>query len=208
MADEDRREYWDSIHSRHELAGTGDEWAVEVLSAFPDIVSLLELGCGRGALSQALVEAGYRVHATDISPVAVELTKRRCDKVVTRAMDHSGPLPFDAGSFDAVIADLSLHYFDWKTTVAAVGEIRRVLRPSGILAGRVNSNDDKNYGAGHGTEVEPGLFVFEGHYKRFFDRSMLKAMLLGFETIEMSHREINRYGRVKRVRQFMARKKG
>jgi hypothetical protein len=66
-----------------------------------------------------------------------------------------------------VIADLSLHYFWWATTVQIVADLSRVLQPGGTLLCRVNSTHQANY-AGQGVEVEPHYYNIDGHHKRFF----------------------------------------
>lgn len=53
-------------------------------------------------------------------------------------MDFSKTLPFENESIQVIIADLSLHYFNDKTTKSVVKEIKRVLKKDGYIIGRVN----------------------------------------------------------------------
>lgn len=57
-------------------------------------------------------------------------------------------LPFENNFTDLIICDLSLHYFREKTTFEILEEIKRVLKPDGILLFKVNSVKDVNHGAG------------------------------------------------------------
>ena len=204
MTDEDRLSYWESIYQNERLTVSANRWAVDELRNHPDCRTVLELGCGRGYLSESLAEAGYAVVATDLSPTAISEVRRRARNVRASVADHSEPLPFEDGMFDAVIADLSLHYFDAATTTRIIGEIGRVLRPSGRLLARVNSFRDVNHGAGTGEEIEPGFFRHHGHFKRFFDEAMVRLFLDGWEVYQVDHREIFRGGPPKWVYQIGA----
>jgi SAM-dependent methyltransferase len=93
---------------------------------------VLDAGCGAGAHAAALVERGAAVTAVDASPAMVGLASQRLgiEAQVLQA-DLSEPLPFEAGSFDAVLCSLVLHYLpDWEP---ALRELRRVLVPDGRL---------------------------------------------------------------------------
>lgn len=62
-------------------------------------------------------------------------------------------LPFDDNFTDIIISDLSMHYFTKQKTCEILKEMKRVLKPNGILLFRVNSVKDVNHGAGEGTEI-------------------------------------------------------
>jgi SAM-dependent methyltransferase len=77
-----------------------------------------------------------------------------------------------------VVASLSLHYFDRRTTDAIVRDVRRVLRPGGLLLCRVNVVGDRRSRYGEGVEIEPDFFATEpGYSKRFFTAESLRATL-------------------------------
>ncbi|MFF1819491.1 class I SAM-dependent methyltransferase [Kribbella sp. NPDC058245] len=99
--------------------------------------SVLDAGCGSGALSAELQARGAVVTSFDGSPGMVELARERLgpDAVVDVA-DLTKPLPYADAQFDDAIASLVLHYFeDWTTPLA---ELRRVLKPGGRLLVSVN----------------------------------------------------------------------
>lgn len=84
-------------------------------------------------------------------------------------------LPFEDNVADIIISDLSLHYFTEQKTFEILDEIKRVLKPNGLLLFRVNSVKDVNHGAGEGKEIEPHLYeTTDGRYKRFFDEEDIK----------------------------------
>jgi SAM-dependent methyltransferase len=97
---------------------------------------ILDAPCGYGRHSLALVGAGYRVTGVDRSPVLLEEARKRTgDKEGPRWVhaDHRD-LPFDDGSFDAVLTLFSsLGYRGEEGDHATLQELRRVLRPDGAL---------------------------------------------------------------------------
>ena len=90
---------------------------------------VLELCSGMGLHTYALAQTGARVVASDISSHSLEVLSQRIRGVATRVADIES-LPFEAGSFDAVVIAGGLSYGDPDLVDA---EIRRVLRPGGIF---------------------------------------------------------------------------
>src|SRR5688572_23335625 len=111
---------------------------------------VLEIGCGHGDDTATLAGAGLRVLAFDLSPVAAGIAKARVPSATVECRDVRDPFPEQARELGVVVASLSLHYFAWDQTVALAERIRAVLRPGGVLLCRLNSTEDKNFGArGH-----------------------------------------------------------
>jgi SAM-dependent methyltransferase len=142
---------------------------------------VLELGCDNGADTAWLLERGFAVVATDLSLQALLDGKGVDDAANALQVQHDlrKPFPFREESFGVVVASLCLHYFDWRTTVAAVAEVRRCLAPGGLLLCRLNSVRDVLHGAGQGEEVEPHFYRQSARYathKRFFDADDLDRL--------------------------------
>lgn len=95
-------------------------------------MDVLELACGSGQLTFRLAEGVRWWEATDFS-----------EKMLAEAMKHPGPqnltfavqdatnLPYSDASFDAALIANALHVMP--SPERALAEIRRVLRPGGLL---------------------------------------------------------------------------
>jgi ubiquinone/menaquinone biosynthesis C-methylase UbiE len=94
---------------------------------------LLEIGCGMGFDSVEFLRRGVRVTATDLTPTAVEFTKKHFEvenlEPVEARVENVRKLSFEDGTFDAVWARGVLHATG--DTREALTEIRRVLKPGG-----------------------------------------------------------------------------
>jgi ubiquinone/menaquinone biosynthesis C-methylase UbiE len=97
---------------------------------------ILDAGCGSGPTSLRLTERGAEVSGFDSSVAMIQIARRALPQTDLRVHDLAEPLPWDDGTFDAVVASLVLHYLpDWSGPLA---EFRRVLVPGGRLLVSVN----------------------------------------------------------------------
>lgn len=92
---------------------------------------VLDLGCGDGVLTEALVEAGAIVIGVDASPDMVEAARAR--GIDARVMDGRA-LRFEGG-FDAVFSNAALHWMLDPPAVAA--GVFRALEPGGRFVGEM-----------------------------------------------------------------------
>jgi SAM-dependent methyltransferase len=90
----------------------------------------LEVGCGEGRISRELKACGYRVTAVDAVRELADAAAQ-ADSAHEYAVASATALPFEAGSFDLVVAYNML--MDVNDVPGAVKEMRRVLRPDGQL---------------------------------------------------------------------------
>jgi len=108
----------------------------------------LEIGAGTGYFTLNLLRAGVveRATCTDISPGMLAMLERNAARlgleVETSAADAEH-LPFADGSFDLVVGHAVLHHVP--DLPSAFGELRRVLRPGGLLvfAGEPSRQGDR-----------------------------------------------------------------
>lgn len=93
---------------------------------------VLDAACGPGLCAAELTARGARVTGFDQSPRMVELCRERVPGGEFRVHDLADPIGWlpDA-SFDLALCALAIEYVDDR--VAALAELRRVLRPDGAL---------------------------------------------------------------------------
>jgi SAM-dependent methyltransferase len=98
---------------------------------------VLDLGCGTGVLSQALLDANAaaQVHGVDVSPAYVAEAQRRVGQRATFAEGDACALALPDASFDHVLSLLVLHFVP--QPARAIAEMRRVCRPGGTVAAAV-----------------------------------------------------------------------
>lgn len=101
--------------------------------------SVLEVGCGTGALAVALAVAGAEVTAIDPTPSSLRASRHRADYFgvtpVQLRLLQAGPdpgLPFADRQFDCVIVNSVLEFIP-SGRQAHVRDWVRLLRPSGLL---------------------------------------------------------------------------
>jgi SAM-dependent methyltransferase len=120
-------------------------WVFDPLArALAPAARVLEVGCGPGTLWMAnrdRLPPGCRVTLTDLSPGMVEAARAAIgsgdgEVCFTFAVADVQALPMAAASFDAVIANHMLYHVPDRPRACA--ELRRVLRPGGLLCAALN----------------------------------------------------------------------
>ena len=204
--DDDRRECaiekanerWNKVHSHYDRSQIKyDDWLELFERAIKNCQTpIIDLGCGSGNDTLYLIERGKQVIPCDYSQNAIQNIQKNFPEIErAECFDMTKGLPFDDNFTDIIISDLSLHYFTEKKTFEILEEIKRVLKPNGILLFRVNSVKDVNHGAGEGTEIEPHLYETEdGRYKRFFDEEDIKSFFANWEELYLHEETMGRYG--------------
>lgn len=148
----------------------------------------LDLGCGEGRLSRDLKALGHDVVAVDLSPTMVEAA-READPDLEVHLADAADLPFDDGSFDLVVAFMSLQDVD--DMKRAIAESARVLQPDGRLCLAVVHPFNSAGRFARDDAMSP--FVVEGSYlERFrYEDSLVRD---GFAmTFVSEHRPIGAY---------------
>jgi SAM-dependent methyltransferase len=91
----------------------------------------LDLGCGKGAFTAAMADAGASAVGVEVAEAAVARARKRFPALDFRITPIDGPLPLEDGSFDLVWAsEVIEHVAD---TARWLSEVRRVLVPGGRL---------------------------------------------------------------------------
>lgn len=95
---------------------------------------VLDVACGTGVLARSIVEKvgpSGTVFGLDVNPGMLAVAARQNDDVIWRE-GCAENLPFDAASFEAVVSQFGLMFFEDRR--AAIAEMARVLKPGGSLA--------------------------------------------------------------------------
>jgi SAM-dependent methyltransferase len=118
MKDSVARFYWSHLASAHQV---------------------LDLGCASGDLGLHK-PIGTRVFGLEINPDLVTMASQH-EEALAWNLDSSEPLPFSDAYFDAVVAKDILEHLQkpWRT----LAEVRRVLKPGGIVLASVICYRDK-----------------------------------------------------------------
>ncbi len=92
--------------------------------------TIVDIGCGTGLASAPLIENGYNVTGVDPSePMLAAARERYPEAKWVRGVAEA--LPFNAGTFDVAMSGQAFHHADARVALA---EVKRVLRPRGIVA--------------------------------------------------------------------------
>jgi len=111
------------------------QWILERVRA-PAVTRVLDLGAGTGRLSAVLLGMGMDVVAVEPDDAMRALVPAGAQTLAGTA--EQVPLP--DGSVDAVLVGQAWHWFDHEQALA---QVRRVLRPGGVLGLLWNVFDDR-----------------------------------------------------------------
>lgn len=200
-----QEEHWnDHYKKRKHVALNYDGWLDKYLSKLPTPGTILDLGCGSGIDTKILLKNGFSVCSADFSEEALHVMKQLVPQASPLKMDMTEKFPFQDDTFDVVVADLSLHYFEWALTRQIVGEIERVLKKYGLILARFNSDKDYGYGNDNGKTIESGLRLVDGRIKRFFSEKNLDDLFKTWEVFYKQENITERYSRPKVYWEFAA----
>jgi SAM-dependent methyltransferase len=188
-------------HGHHEAVLRSHTWRTAENSAaylLPHLeagMSLLDLGCGPGTITADLARyvAPGTVTGVDAEPDVVEQARQHAAGIdginITFETGDVYALRFEDATFDVVHAHQVLQHLT--DPVAALTELRRVLRPGGVLAAR-----DSDYGAFTWSPCDPLLDRWvqlylditrrNGHQARIGPALLGMAHQAGFEDVTVT----------------------
>lgn len=205
----EERAGWEEIWRREDIPprfrsfAPPNETVVAWAKTVPPGGFVLDVGCGVGRHVIYLGECGFRVAGVDISPTGIRLTQ---DAAAERQLSFDGhvsnmtTLPWADMSFDGVLSTSTIHHHLRTGIVQALSEIKRVLKPGGLLLVDFPCTDTIVYqqlrdlvARGQIDEVEPNTFVDERDEEdpdgflphHFCDEVDVRDLLNGFEMIKL-----------------------
>jgi SAM-dependent methyltransferase len=206
----DQRAHWDALRQRRTPPTTPrgpSAFAQQCATHFAPRSHVLELGCGPARDSAYFAGLGHTVCATDFSIAALAPARRvfaGTPGLDFCLLDTTAPLPFREDTFGVVYARLSLHYFPDRLTRRVFAELRRVLRPAGLLCFMCKSPGDPLYGQGR--RLEPDMFELNGHLRHFFSPAYARSCLEPGFALESIKEELGKlYGNESAFVQVIAR---
>ncbi|WP_112265838.1 class I SAM-dependent methyltransferase [Lentzea terrae] len=127
---------YDVVHRVFGLARVHDEMIT--LAGLRDGLRVLDVGCGTGNLLRATGKRHRNVELTGVDPdlkmlARAERKMRRAGLAARLDRGYAQELKFPDDSFDVVFSSLMLHHLDTPSKDEMLAEVRRVLRPDGVL---------------------------------------------------------------------------
>ncbi|MCD4650739.1 MAG: class I SAM-dependent methyltransferase [Candidatus Cloacimonetes bacterium] len=135
-----------------------------------DVKSILDIGCGNGAITNVLGE-NFDVTGVDISSVALE-------QVTTAKMQaSSAEVPLADNFADMVFSSEVLEHLDEETYRATLNEIARLARKYVLISVPFNETVARQ----HVQCPDCGLIFPRNYHFRSFNRASMKSLLSGFK---------------------------
>ncbi len=105
------------------------------LKMFPprDGMQVLDVGCGTGIQLASYQQAGCRVTGIDASPAMLQVARSRLGTGASLTLGDAARMPYPDHTFDLVLAATVVHEMAPRDREAALGEMKRVLRPGGRI---------------------------------------------------------------------------
>ena len=202
------RRYWEKIYSSEIIRYPDyDEWLDKHLLDLRKAESIVDLGCGNGVNALYLHNNNIEVIACDFSKSALKQLTKKAPDIVTLCFDMTKEFPFENASTDVVIADLSIHYFDWNTTKKIVSEVFRILKNNGLFLCRLNSTNE--YSSEKNDQIIEDNYYFNGeNYKRFFNKNNILSLFSDYQVYYIAEGITNKYGNEKHVWEVAVKRKG
>jgi len=150
-----------------------DRWARHLSGPGP--LRVLDIGCGTGAVLEQLQARSWGA-GIDVAAEALACCRRR--KALRIAQASAQALPFGGGCFDAAVLLDVLYHREVPDPLAPLREVRRVLKPEGVLL--LNVPAYQWLYSSHDAAI---------HTRRRFTRGEVEALMnaASFEVLEASY---------------------
>ena len=153
----------------------------------------LDLGCGEGRYSLFMARHGCHVTAIDRSPVGIQklqhISKKHRLSIITKLIDIAefdfSPDNYD-DHYDVIIAATVLDHLAEKLREKTVSNIKKTLKPSGILYANVFTKSDPGYNIKQNYSAAPDstdLSDTAECIEHYFDHNELKTLFNDLETL-------------------------
>jgi len=114
-----------------------------------NVQKVLDLGCGSGRHTVYLAKHGFDAYGLDISKHGIKIAKGWLKKEKLKANfkieDMYKKLPYKNNFFDAIVSTQTLHHGRIEKIRKLIKEIKRILRPNGLMFITVRKEVAKKY---------------------------------------------------------------
>lgn len=183
--------YWISFYNDKRGRRTHSLFAQYVYKYFLQFKrnSILDLGCGNCVDSLFFARLGFEVYAID-QCIPKELLSVHHPNLKIEETDFCH-FSFDTHRFDNVYSRFSLHSINKEQECLLVDKIYNTLNNKGLLFIEVRGLKNELYKKGYPVKGDFNAFIYEGHYRRFIDSTVLSKQLIekGFEIIYSSEKK-------------------
>lgn len=163
------------------------------------VTRVLDHGCGSGRHTVYLASQGFEVFGLDIAPTGLSTT---IQKLATEGLTGHVTLadmlqlPYEDEFFDAIISVRVIHHNRLAVIRETVEEMRRVLKPQGLVW--VTVPVPKGHGSKHGREIEPDTWVPSGGIEKglphhLFTEARLRDLFQQFSILELREVSFSHY---------------
>jgi len=130
LFDEKSRPWTRHYHAGGKLTDRLRVFPDTLVEVLPPPARVLDLGCGTGNVAREIARRGYDARGCDLSQGMIDEARRAFPELDFVRVAAGRELPFEAGSFDGVVASSVLEYVADPAETAR--EIARLLRPRGV----------------------------------------------------------------------------
>ena len=150
---------------------------------------VLDLGCGSGWLAVYLARQGFEVVGVDVSAQAINLANtwaRQEDLKISFEVGDASQLQYQAGSFDAVVANSIFEHFPIKQAQVLTDKVNSKLKVGGVFVGCF---DKVGGGPGEYYTLEDGTHVYtdkarKGMMLRRYELEELQDLFKAFKAMK------------------------
>ncbi|MCL2296561.1 MAG: class I SAM-dependent methyltransferase [Methanomassiliicoccaceae archaeon] len=155
-------------------------------------LKVLDVGCGTGKTTAALIKMGMDVTGLDFSPSAISHCISVFGDKAKFSLAECDRMPFPDKCFDAVVAVHVLEHLNETQLKGTVREISRVLAPGGLVFTRTFAVEDMRAGGAQSNTRGNGI-----NY-RYYTEEEMKEIFGGFELRSSERKdETMRFGAVR-----------
>ena len=183
---ERQAEYWEKFYQEHKRPWRG---VGKVPIDIKPGSKVLDVGCGNGKTTAALIKMGMDVTGLDFSVSAISHCIGVFGEKAKFTIADCDRMPFPDGSFDAAVAVHVLEHLDDEQLAGTVKEISRVLVPGGLVfvrcfaVGDMRSRGKEKDTRGNGIEY------------RYYTEDQMKMIFEGYELLYCERKdETMRFG--------------